>query len=64
MMEFTEGKEYLRIDGEIQARNRQQRVEAFNSSSKDSPMLMIISIRAGSLGINLVVSSQWRNVAQ
>jgi len=55
---FTEGKEYLRIDGEIQARNRQQRVEAFNSSSKDSPMLMIISIRAGSLGINLVGASR------
>lgn len=49
------GKDYLRIDGKIDSKRRQELVEQFNSQTKNSPGLFLISTRAGSLGINLVV---------
>lgn len=49
------GKDYLRIDGKIDSKRRQELVDQFNSQKKNSPGLFLISTRAGSLGINLVV---------
>ena len=52
---WVKDTDYLRIDGKIPGQKRQQIVEAFNSQADLSPRLMLVSIKAGSLGINLVV---------
>ena len=60
LIHWTPGKEFLRIDGKTQGKARQAMVEAFNNPDNraDGPLLMLISTRAGSLGINLVGASR------
>mmetsp|Transcript_6394 Transcript_6394/g.12014 ORF Transcript_6394/g.12014 Transcript_6394/m.12014 type:complete len:1332 (-) Transcript_6394:571-4566(-) len=57
-MKWSRETNYFRMDGRTPGKDRQMMVEKFNSHAKDSLMLMIISTRAGSLGLNLVGASR------
>ena len=47
----------LRLDGSVPAKQRQQMVEAFESTSADSPKLFVLSLKAGGTGINLTAAN-------
>ena len=53
----AEGIPYVRIDGRSSARARKDALAAFSSSAPDSPRLMLASLKAGGVGMNLVAGS-------
>jgi hypothetical protein len=53
----AEGIPYVRIDGRSSARARKEALAAFSSSAPDSPRLMLASLKAGGVGMNLVAGS-------
>ena len=47
--------QFLRIDGSVSSSDvRQSIVDKFNSSDSNSPRVLLLSIRAGGVGLNLV----------
>ncbi len=51
---WTKGEDYFRIDGSVCSDDRNRIVELFNDPSNKRGRLILISTRAGGVGINLV----------
>lgn len=51
-------KEWYRLDGQTKAKDRQRLVKRFNDSSNSKVQCVLISTRAGSLGINLQAANR------
>ena len=54
----TEGFNFVRLDGRMSQRKRAEVIEWFDDSSPDSPTVMLLSLRAGGVGVNLTAASR------
>ncbi|KAJ1405240.1 Zinc finger, RING-type [Sesbania bispinosa] len=52
------GFKTLRLDGSMNAKHRARVIEQFQVSGKDEPMVLLASLKASSLGINLTAASR------
>ncbi|EED89286.1 hypothetical protein THAPSDRAFT_263996, partial [Thalassiosira pseudonana CCMP1335] len=55
---WEKGKEYLRIDGSVDARERGDLVDTFNTEAIAHSKVFLLSTQAGGLGINLVAANR------
>lgn len=55
---WRRNQEYLRIDGQVQAAERGDLIDTFNSSGSHKSKLFLLSTEAGGLGINLVAANR------
>ena len=52
------GFNFVRLDGRMSQRKRAEVIESFDDSSPDSPTVMLMSLRAGGVGVNLTAASR------
>lgn len=52
------GFSYVRLDGTLSQKRRAQIIQEFQSSAPDSPVIMLLSLKAGGVGLNLTAASQ------
>lgn len=52
------GFSFLRLDGTISQKKRTQVIQEFQSSAADSPSIMLLSLKAGGVGLNLTAASR------
>lgn len=55
---FVKNKDYFRIDGSNSVKSRQFSIDNINDTNNKRARLILISVKAGSLGINLVGASR------
>ncbi|XP_075873771.1 helicase-like transcription factor isoform X2 [Nelusetta ayraudi] len=51
------GFSFVRLDGSMSAKRRTQVIQEFQSSAADSPTIMLLSLKAGGVGLNLTAAS-------
>ena len=54
----AQGFNFVRLDGRMSQRKRAEVIESFDDSSPDSPTVMLLSLRAGGVGVNLTAASR------
>jgi SWI/SNF-related matrix-associated actin-dependent regulator of chromatin subfamily A3 len=47
---------YVRLDGSMSQARRAQVIDTFNDSSPDSPTVILLSLKAGGVGLNLTAA--------
>lgn len=47
----------MRLDGSINQKRRTEVIQEFQSSTEDSPTIMLLSLKAGGVGLNLTAAS-------
>ncbi|XP_049452443.1 helicase-like transcription factor isoform X1 [Epinephelus fuscoguttatus] len=52
------GFSFLRLDGTMSQKKRTQVIQEFQSSAADSPSIMLLSLKAGGVGLNLTAASR------
>lgn len=52
------GFSFVRLDGTMNQKRRAQVIQEFQSSAPDSPLIMLLSLKAGGVGLNLTAASQ------
>ncbi|KAJ0008620.1 hypothetical protein NQD34_016035 [Periophthalmus magnuspinnatus] len=52
-----EGFSFVRLDGTMTQKRRAQVIQDFQSSSSDGPSIMLLSLKAGGVGLNLTAAS-------
>ncbi|KAM6960682.1 helicase-like transcription factor [Aplochiton taeniatus] len=52
------GFSFVRLDGTMAQKRRAQVIEEFQNASPDSPAIMLLSLKAGGVGLNLTAASQ------
>lgn len=52
------GFSYVRLDGSMSQARRAQVIDKFSTSSAASPTIMLLSLKAGGVGLNLTAASQ------
>ncbi|XP_020774681.2 LOW QUALITY PROTEIN: helicase-like transcription factor [Boleophthalmus pectinirostris] len=52
-----EGFSFVRLDGTMTQKKRAQVIQEFQDSSLDSPSIMLLSLKAGGVGLNLTAAS-------
>ncbi|KAK7904076.1 hypothetical protein WMY93_016683 [Mugilogobius chulae] len=52
-----EGFSFVRLDGTMTQKRRAQVIQEFQSDSSDSPSIMLLSLKAGGVGLNLTAAS-------
>uniref|UniRef100_UPI00398EFB36 helicase-like transcription factor isoform X2 n=1 Tax=Pristiophorus japonicus TaxID=55135 RepID=UPI00398EFB36 len=53
-----EGFAFTRLDGSMPQKRRISAIESFQSSKPDSPTIMLLSLKAGGVGLNLTAASR------
>ena len=53
-----EGFNFVRLDGKMSQRKRAEVIASFGESSPDSPTVMLLSLKAGGVGVNLTAASR------
>ncbi|XP_067898712.1 helicase-like transcription factor [Heterodontus francisci] len=53
-----EGFAFTRLDGSMPQKRRINAIESFQSSKPDSPTIMLLSLKAGGVGLNLTAASR------
>ena len=53
-----QGFSFVRLDGTLSQKRRAQVIQEFQSSAPDSPVVMLLSLRAGGVGLNLTAASR------
>ncbi|KAL0983800.1 hypothetical protein UPYG_G00132950 [Umbra pygmaea] len=53
-----EGFRFVRLDGTLSQKRRAQVIQEFQSESPDSPLIMLLSLKAGGVGLNLTAASR------
>lgn len=48
----------MRLDGRMSMKQRHRAVEEFSNPAPGSPTIMLLSLKAGGVGINLVAASR------
>ncbi|XP_074517605.1 helicase-like transcription factor [Sebastes fasciatus] len=51
------GFSFVRLDGTMSQKKRTQVIQEFQSSAADSPVIMLLSLKAGGVGLNLTAAS-------
>lgn len=51
------GFSFVRLDGTMSQKKRAQVIQEFQSSAADSPSIMLLSLKAGGVGLNLTAAS-------
>lgn len=51
------GFSFVRLDGTMSQKRRTQVIQEFQSSTADSPAIMLLSLKAGGVGLNLTAAS-------
>ncbi|XP_072221362.1 helicase-like transcription factor isoform X1 [Leuresthes tenuis] len=51
------GFSFVRLDGTMNQKKRTQVIQEFQSSAADSPVIMLLSLKAGGVGLNLTAAS-------
>lgn len=51
------GFSFVRLDGTMSQKKRTQVIQEFQSSASDSPVIMLLSLKAGGVGLNLTAAS-------
>ncbi|XP_041828646.1 helicase-like transcription factor isoform X2 [Melanotaenia boesemani] len=51
------GFSFVRLDGSMNQKKRTQVIQEFQSSAEDSPVIMLLSLKAGGVGLNLTAAS-------
>lgn len=51
------GFSYVRLDGTMSLKKRTQVIQEFQSSADSSPVIMLLSLKAGGVGLNLTAAS-------
>ncbi|XP_029937610.1 helicase-like transcription factor [Myripristis murdjan] len=51
------GFSFVRLDGTMSQKKRAQVIQEFQSSAPDSPVIMLLSLKAGGVGLNLTAAS-------
>ncbi|XP_056915480.1 helicase-like transcription factor isoform X2 [Takifugu flavidus] len=51
------GFSFVRLDGSINQKRRTEVIREFQSSTEDSPTIMLLSLKAGGVGLNLTAAS-------
>lgn len=54
----AQGFTFVRLDGKMSQRKRAEVIESFNDKSTDSPTVMLLSLKAGGVGLNLTAASR------
>ena len=54
----AQGFTFVRLDGKMSQRKRAEVIESFNDKSPDSPTVMLLSLKAGGVGLNLTAASR------
>uniref|UniRef100_A0A8C4FBM4 Helicase-like transcription factor n=1 Tax=Dicentrarchus labrax TaxID=13489 RepID=A0A8C4FBM4_DICLA len=52
------GFSFVRLDGNMSQKRRAQVIQEFQSSAADSPAIMLLSLKAGGVGLNLTAASR------
>ncbi|XP_036410611.1 helicase-like transcription factor isoform X2 [Megalops cyprinoides] len=52
------GFSFTRLDGSMSQRNRTKALQAFQDSAQGSPSIMLLSLKAGGVGLNLTAASR------
>uniref|UniRef100_A0A3Q2PPV1 Helicase like transcription factor n=1 Tax=Fundulus heteroclitus TaxID=8078 RepID=A0A3Q2PPV1_FUNHE len=52
------GFSFVRLDGTMSQKKRAQTIQEFQSSAADSPKIMLLSLKAGGVGLNLTAASR------
>lgn len=52
------GFSFVRLDGSMSQKKRTQVIQEFQSSAEDSPVIMLLSLKAGGVGLNLTAASR------
>ncbi|XP_012731197.2 helicase-like transcription factor isoform X2 [Fundulus heteroclitus] len=52
------GFSFVRLDGMMSQKKRAQTIQEFQSSAADSPKIMLLSLKAGGVGLNLTAASR------
>ncbi|XP_070776033.1 helicase-like transcription factor [Enoplosus armatus] len=52
------GFSFVRLDGTMSQKKRTQVIQEFQSSAADSPAIMLLSLKAGGVGLNLTAASR------
>ena len=52
------GFEFVRLDGSMSAKQRATAIEMFSSKSIDAPTVMLLSLKAGGVGLNLTAATR------
>lgn len=52
------GFSFVRLDGTMSQKKRTQIIQEFQSSAADSPKVMLLSLKAGGVGLNLTAASR------
>uniref|UniRef100_A0AAV2JHR4 Helicase-like transcription factor n=1 Tax=Knipowitschia caucasica TaxID=637954 RepID=A0AAV2JHR4_KNICA len=53
----AEGFSFVRLDGSMTQKKRAQVIQEFQSDASDSPSIMLLSLKAGGVGLNLTAGS-------
>lgn len=51
------GFSFVRLDGTMSQKRRTQVIQEFQSSADNSPVIMLLSLKAGGVGLNLTAAS-------
>ena len=54
----AQGFNFVRLDGKMSQKQRADVIEWFNEKSPDSPTVMLLSMKAGGVGLNLTAASR------
>jgi len=54
----AEGFNFVRLDGKMTQRKRAEVIELFDERGPDSPTVMLLSLKAGGVGLNLTAASR------
>ena len=52
------GFKLVRLDGSMNLRQRTAAIEAFSDNADDSPTVMLLSLKAGGVGLNLTAATR------
>lgn len=54
----AEGFNFVRLDGKMSQKKRSEVIELFDDRGPDSPTVMLLSLKAGGVGLNLTAASR------
>lgn len=54
----AEGFNFVRLDGKMSLKKRAEVIELFDDRGPDSPTVMLLSLKAGGVGLNLTAASR------